>query len=165
MDNVGLPTASVLYSYLVCPREAWFLAHHVSPDRDHPLLSLGRLVHETSYRRARKELFVDGLLKIDVIRGRLVAEVKRSSRHPEAARMQLAYYLYYLKHEKGVLAEGVLLFPTERRSERLTLTPELEARLEELLGELRELLSRARPPKARRIRYCKSCSYRELCWG
>jgi len=158
-------TATVFYAYQVCPREAWFYYHHLNPAREHPLLALGRLVHETSYSRARKEIFVDNLLKVDLIRGELVAEVKRSSKHREAARLQLAYYLYYLKQEKGLNVEGVLLFPKERKTERLTLTPSLEAKIESLLKEMRPVLSSDRPPPATKIGYCRSCSFREVCWG
>ena len=158
-------SATVFYAYRVCPREAWFYHHHVNPAQDHELLLLGQLVHEESYRRLRREIFVDRLLKIDLMRGELIAEVKRSSRHREAARLQLAYYLYYLKQEKGLEMEGVLLFPKERRSERLRLTPELEDRIRTILEEMRPILAAEMPPPPLRIGYCRSCSFRELCWG
>ena len=157
-------TATVFYSFQICPREAWFYFHHIGSDRDHEYLALGRLVHETSYQRHRKEIFVDQLLKIDLFRGELVAEVKKSSRHIKAARLQLAYYLYYLKHEKGLEFEGILLFPKERKTERVKLTPELESKIESLLNTMRPILLADRPPPARRIKYCKTCSFYEFCW-
>lgn len=126
---------------------------------------LGRLVHETSYLRDRKEIFVDRLLKIDLFRRELVAEVKKTSRHKEAARYQLAYYLYYLKKEKGLELKGVLLFPKERRAEEVKLTPSLEFEIEALLQEMLQVLDRPSPPKAEKIKYCRSCSFREICWG
>ncbi|MBC7343860.1 MAG: Dna2/Cas4 domain-containing protein, partial [Clostridia bacterium] len=65
--------ATVFYAYQICKREAWLYYHHVNPAQEHELLLLGRLVHETSYQRARKEIIVDQLLKIDLLRGELVA--------------------------------------------------------------------------------------------
>ena len=157
--------ATIVYAYQICKREAWFYYHRVNPPQEHPLLDLGRLVHETSYRRFRKEIFVDQLLKIDLFQGELVAEVKRSSRHRESARLQLAYYLYYLKRKKGLRLKGILLFPKERKTERVELTPELEQRVEALLQEMVPVLSAERPPPPARIPYCRSCSFLEICWG
>ena len=154
----------IFQAYLTCPREAWFEYHSIGSDQDHEYLALGRLVHETSYQRYRKEIFVDQLLKIDLFRGELVAEVKKSSKHIEAARLQLAYYLYYLKHEKGIEFEGILLFPKERKTERVKLTPELESKIESLLNAMRPILLADRPPPARRIKYCKTCSFYEYYW-
>ena len=158
-------SATVFYSFQICKREAWFYYHSVSSNRDHPLLSLGRFVHEDSYSRDRKEVFVDWLLKIDILRDQLVAEVKKSSRHKEAARMQLVYYLYYLKHEKGLECRGLLLFPKERKTEEVVLTPELERKVEDLLEKIKELVSRDKPPPQVKIRYCKTCAFYEFCFG
>jgi len=155
----------VFQAYLVCSREAWFEFHSLASDQDHPLLSLGRFVHEDSYSREKKEIFVDRSLKIDILRDQLVAEVKKSSRHQEAARMQLAYYLYYLKHKKGVECKGVLLFPKERKTEEVVLTAELENKIEDLLEEIKEVVTRDKPPPRVKIRYCKTCAFYEFCFG
>ena len=155
----------IFQAYLTCPREAWLEYHSIGSDQDHEYLALGRLIHEKSYQRERKEIFVDQLLKIDLFRGELVAEVKKSSRHIEAARLQLAYYLYYLKHEKGVEFEGILLFPKERKTEKVKLTPELEHKIEGILEHMKHILREEKPPPARKIRYCKSCAFYEFCWA
>ena len=157
--------ATVFYSYQVCPREAWLYFHHIESSKEHPFLALGRLVHEMSYQREKKELFVDNLLKIDLIQDRLVAEVKKSSRHKRAALLQLGYYLYYLKHEKGIEMKEVLLFPKERKREEVELTDELEKEVESLLEEMKDVLSSDRPPHAQRTRYCKVCAFYEFCWS
>jgi len=155
----------IVQAFLTCPREAWLEYHSIHSDQEHEYLALGRLVHEISYQRHRKEIFVDQLLKIDVFRNELVAEVKRTSRHKRAARLQLAYYLYYLKHEKGLEFEGILLFPKERKTEEVELTPESEEEIEDLVKQIMPVLLADEPPPAKKIRYCKSCSFSELCWG
>ncbi len=163
--STGRINATIFYAYQVCPREAWFYFHHINPAQDHELLDLGRISHEFSYKRDRKEIFVDNLLKIDLMKGELVAEVKRTSKHKEAARLQLAYYLCYLKHEKGLEFDGVLLFPKERKTEGVKLTSELEREIEALVKQMMPVLLAEEPPLARKIKYCKSCSFSELCWG
>ena len=43
-------------------------------------------------------------------------EVKKSRGALGATRMQLLYYLYYLKHEKSIETTGEINFPKERRN-------------------------------------------------
>ena len=156
--------AYILYSYIICKREAWFYYHGITSSEDHTLMSIGRLIHEISYARERKEIIVDGFLKLDMIKNTLIAEVKKSSRKIDAARLQLAYYLYYLKEEKGLSLTGVLLFPKERKKEEVILDEELEKKIKNLLKIMRRDLSSPVPPKAEKTRYCKVCSFYEMCW-
>ena len=156
---------TVFYAYQICAREAWLYHHNIAPNRNFDALASGRLIHETSYQRDRKEIFVDNIIKIDLVRDELVGEVKKSQRHKEAARMQLAYYLYYLKHEKGIVKEGILLFPKEKKTEKILLTPELEEKIENMLREMELILSKEKPPSPQKIRFCKTCSYQEFCWS
>ncbi len=155
----------IFQAYLTCPREAWLEYHGIVSDQEHEYLALGRLVHEGSYQRVRKEIFVDQLLKIDLFRDEMIAEVKKSSRHKEAAKLQLAFYLYYLKHEKGLTMRGILLFPKERKTEKLELTPELEQKVEELISEMLPVLESESPPPPVKSQYCRTCSFQEVCWG
>jgi len=155
----------IFQAFLTCHREAWLEYHSILSDQEHEVLSIGRLIHETAYKRERKEIFVDQLLKIDLLKEDLVAEVKKTSRHEEAAELQLSYYLFYLKHEKGLNFEGALLFPKERKRKKVILTPALERRIETLLREMQSILLAEKPPPKKRIRFCKSCSFREFCWA
>jgi len=155
----------IFQAFLTCQREAWFEYHSILSDQEHEVLSIGRLIHETVYKRERKEIFVDQLLKIDLLKDNLVAEVKKTSRHEEAAELQLSYYLYYLKHEKGLNFEGALLFPKERKRKKIILTPEHERKIEALLKKMQSVLLAEKPPPKKRIRFCKSCSFRDFCWA
>lgn len=157
-------TATVFYSFQICPREAWFYYHNISSDKENPYLSLGRLIHETSYKRDKKEIMVDNKLKIDIIKDKVVAEIKKSSKFKKASILQLAYYLYYLKKEKGINMEGLLLFPEERKVEKLVLTPELENEIEKILKQMKPILTSDTPPPLKKIRFCNKCAFREFCW-
>ncbi len=142
------------------------MGHAIEPLRDHEQMSLGRLLHATAYPRARHEISLPGM-KVDLIEGNqgalVAAEVKLSSRAAHAHRLQLAYYLMRLE-EEGVKAVGELRYPRERRVERLNLTPELRREVERILNDLRNLLSKPKPPAAKRIRYCSGCAYYNFCW-
>ena len=129
------------------------------------LVLLGKLLHERGYARKRKEVQV-GRVKIDFIQsGCEIHEVKRSRKAEDAHVFQLLYYLYYLKRYAGVDGKGVLHYPLLRRTVDVELTDDAVGRLESVLEEIGEILSRQNPPEPVRIPYCRRCSYNELCWG
>ncbi|MEO0223869.1 MAG: Dna2/Cas4 domain-containing protein [candidate division WOR-3 bacterium] len=64
--------------------------------------------------RPRKRIIINRI-RIDFLKDRIVAEIKKSSKFILASKMQLAFYLYYLKHFKNVLLSGELVFPEEIR--------------------------------------------------
>lgn len=155
----------LIQAFLVCPRQAWLEGHGILGDQKQEDVALGRWVHETAYRRLRREVWVDEHVKVDLIEGEVVAEVKKSSMRIEAARWQLLYYLYFLKHEKGLIREGVLLFPRERKQEKVVLTSEMEKELKSKIEALRVLLRQPVPPPAQWIGACRRCSLGEYCWS
>lgn len=159
-------SATLVWYYAICPREAWLTGHAIEPWRDHERLSLGRLLHATAYPRARHEVSLPGM-KVDLIEGKastlVAAEVKLSRGAVHAHRLQLAYYLMRLESE-GVKAVGELRYPRERRVERLTLTPELRAEVQLVLSGIGKLLAQPKPPPPKRIRYCPGCAYYAFCW-
>jgi len=129
------------------------------------LVLLGKLLHERGYARRRKEVQV-GRIKIDFVgAGCEIHEVKRSRKAEDAHLFQLLYYLYYLKRYAGVDGKGFLHYPLLKRTVNVELTDEQAGRLESVLEEIREILSRPSAPPPVKIRYCRRCSYSELCWG
>lgn len=160
-------TATLFWYYAICPREAWLMGHALEPYPDHELLALGRLLQQTAYPEARKEVALPGI-RMDLLMGRggtlVVAEVKRRSGSKEAHLLQLGYYLLRLR-EVGLEAEGELRYPEERQVERVKLTPELEAKVRETERRLKELLQQEKPPPARRIPACPACAYLEFCFA
>jgi len=166
-ESLHLPLGGTLiWYYYVCPREVWFMAHRILPQEDNEFLALGRLLHGETYRRERHEILIDNTIRIDLrLADGVVAEVKKSSKSLDAARMQLAYYLYYLKHEKGIERRGMLLIPSEKRRIAVELTAELEAELRGVIVEIRRLAARPMPPPLKRIPVCRNCAYAPICWS
>ncbi|MGH2457978.1 MAG: CRISPR-associated protein Cas4 [Chloroflexota bacterium] len=166
-ESAYLPLGGTLiWYYYVCPREVWLMAHRILPQEDNEFLALGRLLHESSYRRERHEILIDNTIRIDLhLAEGVVAEVKKSSKSLDAARMQLAYYLYYLKNEKGIERAGLLLIPSEKRRVVVELTPELEAELRGVIREIRRIAARPKPPPLKRIPVCRNCAYAPICWS
>jgi len=159
-------TGTLIWYYYLCHREVWLMAHEINPNQDNQLIDLGRLIHEESYQREKKEFETAGM-KIDILGKKdgklLIAEVKKSSRFLESATMQLSFYLYRLK-ELGFNAGGELLIPKERKRIAVELTPELEDELKKAFEAIEKIISRDKPPEPVRVGFCKRCAYREFCW-
>ena len=156
---------TLMWYYYICKREVWLIGHAIEPEQNNDFIALGRHIHDIFYQRDKKEILIDGIIKIDVMRqGTIIGEIKKSSKYLESARMQLAFYLYYLKREKGVILKGKLLIPQEREKIDIELTPELESEIEKAIEGINSILALPKPPKPVRIPYCRHCGYREMCW-
>lgn len=160
-------TGSMVQAFTVCPRQAWLASRKICPDEDNIYLALGRLIDQQSYGREKKEIRL-GHLCLDLVRRDnrqlVVGEVKKSSRAQEAARLQLAFYLHELA-DMGIEAEGELLFPEERRRERIILDETLSRQIIRIKTEINSLINKEHPPPPQKIRQCAKCAYAELCWA
>lgn len=107
---------------------------------------------------------IDGTIAIDLLDDGRVVEVKPSSALEEPARMQLSYYLWYLKHVHGLEKEGVLAHPRERQRERVVLTDELEEKIETAIRGIHTIVTASSPPAAEEKPFCDSCAYHDFCW-
>ena len=161
-----------VHYYVLCPRKLWWFAHgmeqeHVSGGVGAENVALGQIVHAESYPdKSRKDVLIDGLLRLDFTDAGAVHEVKKSQGGQRATLFQLLYYLYYLKHEKGIETTGVIDYPTQRRREDVTLTPDLEAEVERVIAGVQATRERPTPPPVPApMPICKKCSYQDLCWG
>ncbi len=161
-----------VHYYVLCPRKLWWFAHgmeqeHVSGGVGAENVALGQLVHSESYADiSRKDVLIDGLLRLDFTDGGAVHEVKKSQGGQRATLFQLLYYLYYLKHEKGIETTGVIDYPKQRRREEVTLTPDLEAEVEQVIAGVQATRERTMPPVVPApMAVCKKCAYQDLCWS
>ena len=164
-DEEIIPT--YVWYYYICRREVWLMSHHVKPNEDDKNVEIGRVLHENSYVRNKKEISLPGM-KLDVVTTEdgqtVVGEIKKSSRSLKAARMQLLYYLYKLRENK-VDAKGRLYFPREKKTLDVNLDSASITEIEDAIYEIRNIIRRPTPPKPEKIRFCRNCAYRELCWS
>ncbi|MGH7799629.1 MAG: CRISPR-associated protein Cas4 [Thermodesulfobacteriota bacterium] len=160
-------SGTLIGCYYICKREMWLMARNIVPDQDNSFIELGRFINESTYQRDKKQIHLENVV-IDLTRlddeKIVVGEIKKSSRAKESARMQLCYYLYVLR-DYGIEAEGELLFPKEKKKEKVILTDEIVKELESTIKEIRAIVSQELPPPAVKIRYCANCAYNEFCWS
>ncbi len=160
-------TGTLIWYYFVCKREVWFMAREINPFEEFDLLEIGRLIHEESYSRSKKEINLQNI-KIDVLTKQngkiLIGEMKKSSNFLLPAKMQLLFYLYKLK-KMGIEASGELLVPKERKRERVELTEEAKAEIKNAIEDINKIISLPMPPEFRKSKFCKKCAYRDLCFS
>ncbi|MCR4405292.1 MAG: CRISPR-associated protein Cas4 [Candidatus Acetothermia bacterium] len=167
MDDLPLHTGTEVNYYVVCRRKLWLYSHHLELERSSDRVALGALLHETSYERLpKREVLIDSLIKVDILEGSgKVLEVKYSQKMAEAARLQVLYYLYYLKRKGLTGLVGEVRFPRQRRIEQVYLTEEAERQVEAALEEIARLNELEAPPQAEWTPICRPCAYAEFCWG
>jgi len=160
-------TGTLIWYYYICKREVWLMAHHIDSFQDNDFLEIGRLIHDESYRREKKEIQFENT-KFDLVKNKdgelVIAEIKKSSHFAKAASMQLAFYLWRLE-QKGIKATGEIRVPKEKKKKTITLTPELRAELEQSLAEIEAIMNLDKPQPLKKIKFCRNCSYNEFCWS
>ncbi|MDF1540069.1 MAG: CRISPR-associated protein Cas4, partial [Candidatus Thorarchaeota archaeon] len=136
-------TGVMVQYYISCHRELWFYAHGINMNYEDSNIEIGRLIHETTFKREKKNIIIDDTIAIDFATskdGVIVFEIKKSSKLPEPAKYQTLYYLYYLK-EMGIDAKGVLVYPKERKREAIELTEENQQEMKEILQKIEEIVN------------------------
>jgi len=166
LDTKAVFTGTQVNYFIVCPTKLWLFSHFVRMEQNSDLVSLGKLLHEESYKRDRKEIMIDSRIAIDFVKKGdkiILHEIKKSRKLEKAHYYQILYYLYYLKR-KGVKAEGMIDYPKIRKNKRVVLSEENERELEDILDGVEKIISKENPPKAEKKKYCRKCSYFEFCW-
>lgn len=167
-QNISLSfTGTQVNYYFVCRRKLWLFSHHLEMEYMSDMVALGKLVHEESYTREKKEIVIDNKIVIDFSSGEgIIHEVKKSRAVEEAHLWQLRYYLYYLK-QKGIQPViGEINYPLLRQREQIELTPEIEEHLMRALKAIEKILDQQSPPPIlKRRSFCTKCSYFEYCYA
>jgi len=160
-------TGYLVNAFYICCRKLWLFAHEINPSTENPYLEIGTLIGEETYKREKKEIHI-GNMKIDIIKREkdnvVVAEVKKSSKGEEAAKMQLLFYLYQLKG-KGVEVKGELLIPKEKKRVEVVLNDENERKLLQDIEKIKNIISQDKPPEKVKNHFCRNCAYDEFCWS
>jgi len=151
--------------YFICKRKLWLFDRKITMEDKSEKVLLGALLHEISYKKEKpKEVLIDNLISIDILDSFNIREVKYSDKMEKADRMQILYYLYYLK-KLGIKKKGIINYPKQKKREFIELKPENEKEIEKTLIEIDKILKQEKPPPVIDEPYCKKCAYFEFCYG
>ena len=162
----------LLIAAVAVANELPLFTRNIELERENENVQIGKLLDEESYRREQKAIAIDERIVIDWIETKvnadgslLLHEVKKSRAVEEAHRLQMLYYLYYLRC-KGVEAHGQLDYPLLKKTEAVELTPAAETELRAALSDIARIVeSDDVPPRLTKKRFCEKCAYFEFCWS
>ncbi|MEM3806817.1 MAG: CRISPR-associated protein Cas4 [Thermoproteota archaeon] len=163
LQNLRITGIKINYLF-VCERKLWLFDRGIGMEETSEKVFLGKLLDEFSYpKEKKKKILIDNLICIDILNEEEIREVKYSDKLEEPNKMQILYYLYYLK-KLGIRKKGILNYPKQKKREIVELTPEKEKLIEDAIKKIEEVVGRETPPPVEKKRYCKKCAYYEFCF-
>ncbi|MGL5190866.1 MAG: CRISPR-associated protein Cas4 [Cetobacterium sp.] len=157
-------TGIMFYYYFVCKRKLWLFSKDISFEEENENVILGKLLDESSYSKEEKHIMIDETINIDFLkRWEVLHEVKKSKNIEEASIWQVKYYLYFLKNKNIDVKKGIIDYPKIKEIQEVTLEEEDIKKIENILEEIKIILTSESPPIFKKLPICKSCAYFEYC--
>lgn len=160
-------TGTLIWYYYICKREVWLMFHQIAPDEHDTNIEIGRFLHENTYKRNKKEIQF-GHVKFDVFMRDgdkvIIGETKKSSKFQTASKYQLLYYLSLLEN-MGINAQGMLLYPEEKKRVDVVLDDQSRGELKNTISEIQKIIAQEQAPPVEKNKLCRNCGYREYCYA
>lgn len=157
-------TGIIFYYYFVCKRKLWLFSKDISFEEENENVILGKLLDESSYSKEEKHIMIDETINIDFLkRWEVLHEVKKSKNIEEASIWQVKYYLYFLKNKNIDVKKGIIDYPKIKEIQEVTLEQDDIKEIENILEEIKVILTLESPPAFKKLPICKSCAYFEYC--
>ena len=158
-------TGSMIYYYFICKRKLWYFIHEINMEQNSELVSIGKLLDETSYTREKKSILIDGTINIDFIKNKAVLhEVKKTKAIEEAGIWQVKYYMYYLEKRGVENVRAKIDFPLLRESREINLEDNDREILENVIKSIEDIKIQEKPAELIHSKICKKCAYYDLCY-
>ena len=157
-------TGTQINYYFICKRKLWLFSKNIRFENDNEYVQLGRLIDETSYKRAKKQIEI-GNIKIDFIDNEgVIHEVKKSNKIKRAHIFQVKYYLLTLKNMGVDRISGEIDYPKLKRKESVNLEEGDIEKFDLIFKEIKKLLDHPAPPPVSKMKICTKCAYYEFCF-
>lgn len=157
-------TGVIFYYYFVCKRKLWLFSKDISFEEENENVVLGKLLDESTYSKEEKHIMIDETINIDFLkRWEVLHEVKKSKNIEEASIWQVKYYLYFLKKKNINVKKGIIDYPKIKEIREVTLEDEDIIKIENILEDIKVILTSALPPQLKKLPICKNCAYFEYC--
>lgn len=158
-------TGMMIYYYFICHRKLWYFVNEINMEQNSDLVSIGKLLDETTHSREKKGIMIDNTINIDFIKnGAVLYEVKKTKSIEEAGIWQLKYYMYYLE-KKGVQnISGKIDYPLLRETKEIELDDDDRKVLENIEKNIEDIINQDKVPPCINAKICKQCAYYDLCY-
>jgi CRISPR-associated exonuclease Cas4 len=151
--------------YFFCKRQLWLFSHQLNREHESDIVKMGKIIHEDSYEREKKEIRIGENLVLDFadVQAKVIHEVKKSNKMEKAHEWQLKYYLYCLREYGIDDFRGELNYPKLRKTVSVELTEADIQKLEEVIKDIARINS-GPTPEAVKKKPCLKCAYYEYCF-
>ena len=171
MLNQDRFTGTQLNYLVVCHRKLWLFSHGIEMERENEDVQIGRQIGESAYGRENKEINIEDTIVLDWADSKpgadgvlTIHEVKKSRAVSRAHRLQMLFYLHFLK-QKGAAARGIIDYPELKQRETIELDATGDAELQRALEQVAAILkSEVVPPRLDKVSFCSKCAYFDLCY-
>ena len=158
-------TGIMIYYYFICERKLWYFINEINMEQNSELVSIGKILDETSYSREKKNIMIDNTINIDFIeKSAVLHEVKKTKSIEDAGIWQIKYYMYYLE-QKGINnITAKIDFPLLIESKEIILEEQDKEVLDNVIKNIEELAKKEKPPEVINSKICSKCAYYDLCY-
>lgn len=158
-------TGVMIYYYFICHRKLWYFCNEINMEQNSELVSIGKILDETTYNRENKSILIDDTINIDFIKnGAVLHEVKKTKSIEDAGIWQLKYYMFYLEQRGVKNISAKIDYPLIRESKEIYLEEEDRDILRNIEKNIEEIIKEDKPPKVINDKMCKKCAYFDLCY-
>ena len=158
-------TGIMIYYYFICERKLWYFINEINMEQNSELVSIGKILDETSYSREKKNIMIDDTINIDFIEnGAVLHEVKKTKSIEDAGVWQIKYYMYYLEQRGINNITAKIDFPLLRESKKIILEEKDKEVLDNVIKNIEELAKKEKTPEAINFKICSKCAYYDLCY-
>lgn len=134
-------------------------------EQNNELVSIGKILDETTYIREKKNVMIDNTINIDFIKnGAILHEVKKTKSIEEAGVWQVKYYMYYLENRGVKNIQAKIDFPLLKQTKQIVLEENDRKVLDNVIKNIEELSKKEIPPQRIESKICKKCAYCDLCY-
>ena len=176
MTEIPNLTGTHLNYWLVCHRKLWLFSHGIQMERENEDVQIGKQIGAEAYGRQDKEINLDNTAVLDWVEHKpgddgvlTVHEIKKSKAMNEAHRLQMLFYLDFLR-SKGVAARGLIDYPEIKQRELVELDGAGEALLDAAKLDASRIIGGDEvPPRLdeispKKVAFCLKCAYFDFCY-
>ena len=152
------------YLYL-CHRKLWLFHHGIRPENENVTVQIGRHIGETTFKRAHKELKLGSIGVVDwaELAHGVIHETKKSKCPMDADIAQVRYYLWWMRDQGMNVDRCIIHYPRQKQTRTVDWIDEMAQQVKGDLEAAREIVNQPQPPPFRKLKWCRSCAYADLC--
>ena len=161
-------TGTIINYYFHCKRQCYLFANRINLEDNSEDVRIGRVLDEIRAKENEDSEVKYEHIVLDKITSKYVEEYKKSDADPEAAKMQLIFYLKQLQ-DKGIEKAGKLIYDEKnkkegRKSEIVKLDEINIKKLNNCMEQITKLIEQDKVPEVEKDKKCKKCAYYEFCY-